>query len=87
MEIDIRDNVDGKIDKIRFSDADWITKESEDLGIIEIKTNSGFGTAEIFTADIGNLIKALQKAKEIWDAEEGGGGDFIETFDNHQQTL
>jgi len=69
MEIDIRDSEIDKIDRIRFSDLDsdvvvYIGNEGcDDKETIQICPEDS-GT--FYLKDIDNLIKALQKAKEIW---------------------
>ena len=62
-ELDIRD-CDDEIDSIRFSNSNIQFAE-----IIDYDCVSGsivFDLTGVHFSDIDNLIKALQKAKEIW---------------------
>ena len=65
--IDIRDNSVEPITKIIFNDDDGIMEyiqknSSESFKIID----SVEGASYIYIKDIPNLIKALQKAQELW---------------------
>lgn len=64
MEIDIRKENGGKVDKIIFSDGEYLARDPED--ILLIYTNQGVMNIEVWPKDIDNLIKALQKSKEVW---------------------
>lgn len=63
MEIDIRKE-SGEIDKIIFSDGEYVTRDPED--VLLIFTNQGRQKIEVWDKDVDNLIKALQKSKELW---------------------
>jgi hypothetical protein len=67
-KIDIRNNSDVIITQIVFAEYDG------DEEIIELNDNTvvikdcGGSQAHIYLRDINNLIKALQKAQELWGA-------------------
>lgn len=69
-KIDIRNNSDVIITQIVFAEYD------DDEEIIELNDNTvvikdcGGSLAHIYLRDIHNLIKALQKAQELWSASE-----------------
>lgn len=69
-KIDIRNNGDDPITQIVFAEYDG------DEEIIEIDGNTvsiqdcGGTIVFIYLKDIPNLIKALQKAQELWSASE-----------------
>ena len=65
MEIDIRNPLDVEITKLKFADGEYINRVSCSDMVIEIETAGG-DLVEIYMRDIDNLIKALQKAKELW---------------------
>lgn len=78
-ELDIRDNNENVvIDTIRFAEDDVVSRKGViDEEIIYIASDNAACDAEtdenvayIFIRDIPNLIKALQKAQEIWSASE-----------------
>jgi hypothetical protein len=61
MEIDIREDESEKVDIIRF-DVDSILQKRG--GCIWINADSE--NYKLYPAEIDNLIKALQKAKQLW---------------------
>ena len=65
MEIDIRNPSDVEITKIKFADGEYIKRVIYGDKVIEIETAGNY-SVEIYMRDIDNLIKALQKAKELW---------------------
>lgn len=62
--IDIRNHSEEKITSIVFSERDIIEHESTSL--INIRDTSCDESCSVFIKDIPNLIKALQKAQELW---------------------
>lgn len=68
MEIDVRKDLKEKITKIRFADVDVIDQDcwSETCEALRISTNNGDDNAFVYLKDIDNLIKALEKAKEVF---------------------
>ena len=62
MEIDIR-VIEDEVDIIRFADAGYIENDRDELFIKESSSEEGYNLAH---HEIDDLIKALQKAKEIW---------------------
>lgn len=69
-KIDIRNNDDVAITQIVFAeyDGDEEIIESDRCDTITIKT-CGNTRAAIYNRDIPNLIKALQKAQELWGVD------------------
>lgn len=65
MEIDIRNNVETQITKIRFAEDDYLEVYESDPSILRIADGCGCETY-IYIKDIDNLIKALEKAKEVF---------------------
>jgi len=64
--IDIR-KYSENITSIDFSDSDSVDYESD--GVISIYDNTCNHGCKVFISDIPNLIKALQKAQELWGDE------------------
>lgn len=67
MEIDIRIYDDIAIDSIRFSDGGAIKRHPDGNIYITDGTSEGY---HLLTEDIGNLIKALDKAYDLWGEYE-----------------
>ena len=67
--IDIRENVE-EITAVRFADTcrACAVRNDSGKGLVLIDTDSK-GDACFYYNDIDNLIKALQKAKELWGNE------------------
>lgn len=65
--LDIRNYVEEDITTIKFSDGDSIEHKSSDVIIIRDNVCGDF--CGVFVSDIPNLIKALQKAQELWGDE------------------
>ena len=73
-ELDIRGEIPLEIDTIRFAEQDVISRVGcIDEGIIYVASDNAIcdgendeNVAYIFIKDIPNLIKALQKAQELW---------------------
>lgn len=66
MQIDIRSETYDDIKKIYYADDEYLERTAN--GAMEIRVGEHH-FVEIWIHDIDNLIKALQKAKEIWDVE------------------
>lgn len=66
MQIDIRESVSEDIDSIKFGNFGWLDI-IDDRQIININ-NKDNASYKLWAdkSDIDNLIKALQKAKELW---------------------
>lgn len=62
--IDIREQEGEKINEVRFSDAEFISLDCEDC-IYQIKDRTLDLMYEGFIGEIDDLIKALQKVKEL----------------------
>jgi len=65
--IDVRDNVCSVIDCIRFGDHDVLEHSGTGITIIKDELNGTY--AHVLDKDIPHLIKALQKAQELWGDE------------------
>lgn len=71
MMIDIRDENERNVDRIKFSSNDdlvvatvlWNSAE----GRIRFLDDEGAADQTVAIEDIDNLIKALKKAKELWE--------------------
>lgn len=72
MEIDVRGVHDKcEIKKIRYSDDEYLKFSgyggpSGDLKIFDIVDTEAEEDVTLYLKDIDNLIKALEKAKELW---------------------
>lgn len=66
MKIDIRDelNDSDKIIEIVWGVRDTLTIDKENPGVIRLDDSYSYDEYQIYTADIDNLIKALQRAKQ-----------------------
>lgn len=64
--IDIREDEEAEINEVRFSDAEFISLKCEDR-IYHIKDCNSDIMYEGYVGEIDNLIKALQKVKELRD--------------------
>lgn len=66
--IDIRDTSEEKITQIRFSSEDGVAIKLRLSigGEVLLVDNIGDGNHSFDLQDIDNLIKALEKAKELW---------------------
>lgn len=68
-ELDIRDTSVSEIDTIRFADKDVLYFDKTDPCLVTIafdETRPEDSETAIYIKDIPNLIKALQKAQELW---------------------
>lgn len=69
-KIDIRDVSDGPITRIVFAeydrDEEFVERDGDTMRIQDC-TN---GRVHVYIEDIPNLIKALQKAQELWATPE-----------------
>lgn len=77
-ELDIRGEVVSEIDTIRFSVDDIVSKRGCCTGVFYIASDGAVpietgedapSIAYLYVKDIPNLIKALQKAQELWSVD------------------
>jgi len=71
MEIDIRDEKVGTVDCIRYGDtpSSTISDNGHKYILFEHHMMSSEYRVLVKKADIPNLIKALEKARELWGGE------------------
>ena len=70
MKIDVRNHKENVVDGIVFGVADEFVKQGLQENMIEIVDDHNESFVEIYKKDIDYLIKALQKAKELWSDGE-----------------
>jgi len=66
MKIDVRNHKENVVDGIVFGITDEFLKQGLHENMIEIVDDHNESFVEIYKKDIDYLIKALQKAKELW---------------------
>lgn len=67
MQLDVRENTKQEIDSIRYGGSEWDYLIKSGYRRITICPEDG---GSVFVQDIDNLIKALYKAKELWENEK-----------------
>lgn len=72
-ELDIRDDCVSEIDTIRFAPSDVLYHDPENTAVVIIacdgEDKNGSYVQRVWKKDIPNLIKALQKAQELWGVD------------------
>lgn len=71
-ELDIRDNGVSEIDTIRFGESDVLYFDKTEPYLVTIAfdgENPKESETAVYIKDIPNLIKALQKAQELWGVD------------------
>lgn len=64
--LDIRDNCKEPINQIQWGPQDYVAIDEDDEGY---RIKSGAGCILVYPDEIDDLIKALQKAKELWHSK------------------